>query len=87
MKKINIPIHKHTPKRYRQSIYRTDTQYNYTTGSGNWVALVTDLQRVYKIKNANITGYTPYKSLADELNKMPIGFWRNLWQNKIRWWK
>ncbi len=105
MKKINIPIHKHTPKRYRQSIYRTDTQYNYTTGSGDWVALVTDLQRVprgvnYITLNMDGTANKPIihweniiatdkelKSIEKNIaypETKKLGFWRNLWQNKIK---
>lgn len=85
-----IPTHKHNKKRYRQSIYRTDTQYNYTTGSGDWVALVTDLQRVPKRGKQNPETYPipdGYKLVIS-----PDGYWRtkklgifkNLWQNKIK---
>jgi len=106
MKKINIPIHRHTPKRYRLSRY-------IISGNDKFVgykdyrdmisnifiyqqpSLVTDLQRVPKkpksflelgmvqVSDKLIGSYFGLDFAKANPTKK-LGFWRNLWQNKIR---
>jgi len=98
MKKINIPIHKHTPVRRKRSVWIIDGLYHFGGYScnGQNIPLVTDLKRVPKsdvfikvwverLKYALPTDYMGIKFEAGVYGKpKKLGFWRNLWQNKIK---
>lgn len=98
MKKINIPIHKHTPKRYSRSRWLVLITQDGFQIPVSYTPLVTDLQRVPKSEDLYTGTEYPYRKNDmvvefAELNGLPIspdiptkklGFWRNLWQNKIR---
>jgi len=95
MKKINIPIHKHTPKRYSMSFWLINID-----GQPSWAKakpLVTDLQRVPKrSERLEITlrriahsqqGIVSPLFNSKDCNQTPtkkLGIFKNIWQNKIR---
>lgn len=92
MREINIPIHKHTPKRYRKSVwiirdmFKIGTATLYATNMYN-TPLVTDLQRVPKvgIDKSNGIDYTQVAYFGSAWgNTKKLGIFKNLWQNKIR---
>lgn len=87
MKKINIPIHSHTKVRRKRSVWVIDGLYDFCGYScnGQDTPLITDLQRVPKVKIYPVPeGYDVVPlSYGGFTFKKKLGIFQNIW-NKIR---